>query len=260
MSRVAIVTGSSSELGANVIEGLLRKGHKVYALSRSKEGIKLEDKMLSKIEFEITNSESCKKAIKQITKKSGSVDILINIVGVTVTGKTLDYESEDLAKTLEVNVVGMFNVIKHLVENNNSNRLVNIINITSMAGIVAFPNFGIYSASKFAQEALGMSLAYELDKYNIKVTNIAPGAIQKKVLSKDTQKRRSAREKFTLIKWLMPIVSSKKVSEIIVETAENTNPPKRILVGRDAKTMYYLQKLLPFSVFSRLMLYVWNKR
>jgi len=260
MKKVVIVTGASSELGLNVIEKLLERDYKIYALARDIEKIQLKHETLSKKTLDLTDKDSCKKVMGEIGNENESLDVLVNIAAITVSGETLKSTEEEFSDVLKVNVLGMFNIIKYFIKEKGRNNKAKIVNITSMVGFVAFPNFGIYSASKSAQEALGLSLRYELKKDHITVTNIAPGAIEKKDKKVKKSHKRTAREKFTILRHLMPILSSKDVAKAIVRVVEIENPPARIIVGWDARIVFLLQKILPFSLFDKLMLFVWTKK
>jgi len=72
--------------------------------------------------------------------------------------------------------------------------------------------------------------------------------------------RNTARGKFGLLKVLMPIQSSEFVAAAIAGVVDKENPPARMILGQDAKITYLLQKILPFSLFDKLMIYVWNKK
>jgi short-subunit dehydrogenase len=260
MKKVAIVTGASSELGLKVIEKLLNRGFKVYALARNVEKIGLKHESLSKKNLDLTSEDTCKEVFSGIGKESRNWQVLVNIAGVTLQGEVLRFAQEEFEKALKVNELGTFNAIKYFVNEKVATEKVKIINITSMTGLVSFPNFGIYSALKSAQEALGLAMRYEMKKYKVSITNIAPGAIEKKGSLEKKSKRKTAREKFKLLKLLMPILSSEYVAEKVVDVTEMKNPPARIILGSDAKILYFLQKILPFSLFEKLMFYVWNKK
>lgn len=260
MKKVAIVTGASSDLGLSVIEKLLSKDFNVYALARNTEKIKLTDERLSKKTLDLTDKDSCKKVMGEIGNENESLDVLVNIAGITVSGETLKSTEEEFSDVLKVNVLGMFNIIKYFIKEKGRGNYVKIINITSMTGLVAFPNFGIYSASKFAQEALGLTLRYELMTNKVSVTNIAPGAIEGTDRSSKSTSSRTARKKFAILGYLLPIVKLESVADKIAGIVEMGRPPARIIIGRDAKIVYLLQKILPFSLFDKLMLFVWNKK
>ena len=134
-----------------------------------------------------------------------------------------------------------------------------IISITSMSGLVSFPNFGIYSSSKFALEALSESLYYEFKKENIHVTTVAPGAIFNPNVDSSTMPHKPAREKFFILKLFLPMVTIEGITHTILETIDSKNPPSRIVVGRDAKLVYTMNRILPQRVWTMLMNYVWQK-
>lgn len=251
-TKVAIVTGASSEIGLQTIRLLIDAGYVVYALSRSSTGLK--GKNINNIILDINNSDDVNKFIKGFCKSE--VDLLINIAGVTRSGDSLSFSEDEFKTTLETNLIAPFRLIKGFYPyfKKKGGR---IVNITSLNGIISLPNFGIYSASKFALNALGNALFYELRKDDIFVTNIIPGAV-----IKDDNKglsHKPAREKFIILKLLMPMITPMHVAETIVKIARVKKPPSEILLGNDTKILNFLRRYLPLRLWEKIMLYIWQK-
>ena len=211
--------------------------------------------------LDITSNKDCKLAVEKIISEEGRIDVLINNAAYTLAGPTIEFESQEYLEILNINAVGAFRLIKEVYPYMKGKKSGKIINITSFNGLVSLPNFGLYSSSKFAMEALGLSLRYELAEDGICVTNVAPGAI-----SIDRQKRgktlphRTAREKFWILRILMPMISRDAIVRKVENIIENSSPPARVVLGRDAKITTFLQRCLPSVVWDRLMRFVWNKK
>lgn len=250
---VVLVTGTSSGLGKVIAHKLELKKYRVYWGSREKIAHPRQ------IKLDVTSDSDCDEAVRKIIKKEGRIDVLVNNAGYSLAGPTTDFSSEDFLKILDTNSVGPFRLIKRVVPYMRKRKSGRIINITSLNGFAALPNFGLYSSSKFALEALGQALRYELVGSGIWITNVAPGAIldEKKDVSKLPHK--SAREKFWFLKILLPMITKEAVAQNVIDIIKSPNPPPRVVLGNDAKIVFLLQRYLPDFLWDRLMFFVWNR-
>lgn len=251
--KVILITGASSGLGKVIARYLVLKGHIVYGTSRT--STKDEIDGLHCIRLDINSDTDSTNAINEIMQRESHIDVIINNAGITLAGPTLDYSAEDFKKILDTNVIGAFRLIKAAFSFPVKPRLV--INITSLNGFLSFPNFGLYSASKFAMEALGLALRYELAS-TTKVVNVAPGAIYSE--SSKTMPHKSAREKLWILRWLMPFTYQEDIARVIDKLIRASSVPARVLIGRDAHIINMMQKILPFSLFDRIIFFIWRKK
>lgn len=253
--KIILVTGASRGLGRVMVEILETNGYTVYKGVRN-----IQEGGGKVVKLDITNEQDCRDAVKQIIEKEGRIDVLINNAGYTIAGPTTGFEIKDYQQILNTNTIGAFRLIKEVVGQMRKQKYGRIINITSLNGLVALPNFGLYSSSKFALEALGLSLRYELAKDNVWVTNVAPGAIASGAKEGAPLPHKPAREKFKILYFLMPMLSQEKVAKEIASLIKNPFPPAEKILGADAKITVFLQRILPPLIWDRLMLYVWSKK
>ncbi|MBU0569231.1 SDR family NAD(P)-dependent oxidoreductase [Patescibacteria group bacterium] len=257
-SKVVFVTGASSGLGLGIARKFQLLGYKVYGGYHSADRKKL-DKNLTYIKLDVTDDASCQRAVRQILKKEKRIDILVNCAGISPSDSTLDFSSEQFIQTLQVNLIGPFRLVKEVLPKMGKGSL--IVNVTSLNGFLSLPHSGVYSASKFALEALSFAVRQEMAEKGIEIVTVAPGAFLKEVSKQYTpMKHIPAREKFAILRWLFPFTSQKKVVDTIVDLAEGVDLPPRIIVGTDAKIAYALLKLLPFSWFDKIISYIWQKK
>lgn len=259
MNKVVLVTGASSGLGKSVCEYLVEHGYIVYGGVRDPKKYK-KSETIKYIKLDITSDIDCKNAIKKIVKEQGKIDVLINAAGLTLAGSTLEFTSEDYLNLFNTNAIGAFRLIKEVVPIMKKKKKGTIINITSLNGITSFPNYGIYSSSKFALDALSSALYYELKKDGIHVTSIAPGAIFNPRADDSNMPHKPAREKFYVLKVLLPMVTQNTIIHSIISTIEHDNPPSRIVLGRDAKLVHTMSRILPLRLWNKLMLFIWTKK
>jgi len=268
MKKVILITGCSRGLGKALAESL-QKENFVYAgirdFEKSKEQIFLWRKTfpnIKAINLDITSEDICQKAVKDIYRKEKKLDVLINVVGYSKSGALEEFTVEDYQKILDTNAVGAFRLLKEVVPLMKKQKKGRIINITSLNGLLALPNFSIYCSSKFALEALGLSLRYELSKYGVWVTNIEPGAIYNENKTEEGVKfpHVPVRERFWLVKKLLPMVTERQIVEKVEELLQSTSPPAQVLIGQDTKITILLQRYLPRGLWDRLLRYIWSKQ
>jgi NAD(P)-dependent dehydrogenase (short-subunit alcohol dehydrogenase family) len=251
--KVVLITGGNSGLGKAIAQELILRGHVVYGTTRNLPFPKIEG--MHFVKLDVTSETEIKEAIRKITRAEKRIDVIINNAGTTLTGPSLQFTVEDFKNILDINLIGAFRLFKIALSFPNKPKL--IINITSLNGFLSLPNFGLYCASKFAMEGLGLALRYELAPL-IKVVNVAPGALQMESAKKMPHK--PAREKFPLLNWLMPLTSPEDVARAIEKLINASSVPPRVLVGRDAQIINLMQKVLPFSLFDRIVFYIWRKK
>ena len=167
----ALITGTNCDIGISLSKTLLDLGYNLYlGYNNNSDNI---DKLMSKynnitkIHLDVTNE----KEIIEVTNKIDNIDLLINLSAICLDNNYLDKTKEEFMSVLEVNLVGMFLVIKHLSKKINNNGL--IINMSSTDGIDTYNELSIdYSASKAG--IISMTKTFSLIFDNIKVISIAP--------------------------------------------------------------------------------------
>ncbi|XP_049822304.1 farnesol dehydrogenase-like [Aethina tumida] len=189
VGKVAVITGASSGIGADIAKTLVKKGLKVVGLARRKEKIdelaqslgKCQGKLYS-IKCDVSNEEEIKKAFKWTTENVGPVHILINNAGFTNDNILIDGDSSKWTHMFNVNVIGLLVASREAIKIMMANHISgHIINMNSVAGHcdIFMPKINVYSATKHAVTNLTETLRKEinLNKLKIKVTSISPGAV-----------------------------------------------------------------------------------
>lgn len=183
-----ILTGASRGIGYEVCKILTSQGHKVIAISRSKEKLnKLQAEcttgQLIPLPMDIQSKNFEIDLITGISKHTDQVDILINNAGSLVNKEFMALTDDDFDGIFDVNVKGPFRLIRALLPFFTQN--AHIVNIGSMGGYqgsVKFPGLSLYSASKGALAILTECLAEELKNTGIRVNCLALGAAQTEML------------------------------------------------------------------------------
>ena len=179
--KIAIVTGASRGIGREIARGLANTGIKVIAnYNKSEEQAKLLQKENPEIDIfkaDVSNRVEVKKMVEYTLNKYGKIDILINNAGISEWRIFTETTDEDWNRMINNNLYSAFCVTQEVLPNMINNKNGNIINISSIWGMVGASCESIYSISKAGMDAMTKSLAKELGPSNIRVNSIAPGAI-----------------------------------------------------------------------------------
>ena len=182
MSKTILITGTSTGFGRDTAQTLARAGHTVFASMRDPRGKNrehaeaLREQGIEVLELDVTTDESVERAVKEVLRRSGRIDVLINNAGIASAGVTEAFTSDQAKIVFNTNVVGLLRTTRAVLPAMRRQRDGLIINIGSILGRVTFPFFGIYGASKFAVEALTDSLRYEVSQLGIDVVLVQPSA------------------------------------------------------------------------------------
>lgn len=181
-SKIAIVTGASSGLGAEFSRSLINKNAVVYGLARSQDKLKeLQTKLGNRFQpvvQDITDHEGISEWVSKTFDEQRQPDILINNAGLGLFDKVDEQPVEDWEKMIQTNLSGIFYITRQIVPLMKQNKSVcHIINIASIAGKVGNPKLAGYNASKFGVRGFSEALFKELRYDGIKVTAFYPGSI-----------------------------------------------------------------------------------
>lgn len=171
-----LVTGGMSGIGKEIATAFKEEGWNVWVTSREPEQYKREQGIRA-LKVDLKNDEEIQKAITRVHKDSGRIDVIVNNAGYGLLGPVETLTPEELREQFEINVLGSFRVIKHVLPVMRNQKHGHIINISSTSGVRAVPGLGGYAASKMALEGLTESLAAEVFPWNIKVSLVEPGSV-----------------------------------------------------------------------------------
>lgn len=174
--KKAIVTGGGSGIGEAIAKTLAAKGADVYILDLNQPV--LDDDLnekgdISFIKCDVSNGVSVQKAFSSI---GDELDILINNAGIAHIGNVDSTSEEDFDRIYNVNVKGVYHCLKAAIPMMKANG-GSIINISSVAAVVAVKDRFAYSMSKGAVHTMTLSVAKDYIEYNIRCNSIAPGRI-----------------------------------------------------------------------------------
>ena len=192
MNKVALVTGGSGDIGTAIVKALHAECEHVFALDSLPEDVGLAwEKTLhhegfNNIHFrkmDVSNYIECERICADIVEAVGSIDVLINNAGITRDAVFTKMTKHQWDEVLTVNLDGMFNVTKQVVEPMRANgygRIINISSVNAQKGQFSQAN---YAASKAGVYGFTKSLAQELISKQITVNSISPGYVNTKLMT-----------------------------------------------------------------------------
>lgn len=176
-----LITGASSGVGLSIAKKYEKEGYDLVLLARRVQ--KLEEifshsEKVKTYKVDISNKNELKRKIEEIIRVEGYIPYVINCAGILHQAKILEFEEEDLDYSLNVNALSPIEIVKFMLPLMIVNNFGRIINLTSGAPLNCFPSFGAYSGSKALLNSLTVTLAKELEGYNIKLNLMSPGPVQ----------------------------------------------------------------------------------
>ncbi|GHV15956.1 short-chain dehydrogenase [Bacteroidia bacterium] len=187
MKKIALITGATSGLGRATALRLAKESYNVIITGRRKDRleelekeieIKYEVKVLS-LYFDVRIYDEVEKAIDSLPEEWKDIDVLVNNAGLAVGLDPIHKGVlEDWERMIDTNVKGLLYVTRVVSPGMVARKSGHIINIGSIAGKDVYPNGVVYCATKHAVDALSKGMRMDFLPYNIKVTQICPGAVE----------------------------------------------------------------------------------
>lgn len=178
MSRTVLITGASSGFGQLAAKRFQREGWNVVATMRSPE----EDQELGNLSnvvvtrLDVTDTESISDAVRLAVETFGTIDVLVNNAGYGGHAVFEQATNTDIRAMYDTNVFGVMNVARAVLPLMRQQKSGCVINVTSMAGMIAAPTISVYASSKHAVEGLTEGMAYDYKPLGIRVKSVLPGA------------------------------------------------------------------------------------
>lgn len=217
--RIALITGATSGIGLATAHELAKHDFKLILCGRRKERLLCEQALLNKLTeveilcFDIRDQHAVEKAFNGLPQPWQKVDVLINNAG---NAHGLDPiqkgDVRDWDAMIDINVKGLLYITKMVIPGMVERQSGHIVNLGSIAGKEVYPNGNVYSASKFAVDALTKGMRMDLNAHGIKVTAIHPGLVETEfslVRFKGDEERASS-----VYKGFKPL-SSQDIAEVI---------------------------------------------
>ena len=252
MGGVTLITGTSTGIGRATALHMAREGYDVVATMRdpARSGEALRDAAkaagaeLAVVKLDVTDGAAIDRCVADIVKEKGRIDVLVNNAGIGEL-HVVERTSDALARsTFETNFFGPLRLIQAVLPGMRERGAGTIVNVSSIAGRIAVMGQSMYSASKFALEALSEALAIEVRPFNIRVALVEPGIFRTEIVARAAAttldpgspyaatERRSAG---VYVQGLRTGGDPQTVAEMIVQAITTGDPKLRYTVGADAE-------------------------
>lgn len=182
--KTALITGATSGIGAATAR-ILAQDHRLILCGRRTQQLQAIQQELQNItevttlSFDVSDRQAVFSAIGSLPKDWSTIDVLINNAGnAHGLDRFQDADLDDFDAMIDINVKGLIYVTKAMLPLMESSSNAHIVNLSSIAGKETYLNGTVYCASKAAVEAISKGLRMDLQERGIKVTNVAPGAVE----------------------------------------------------------------------------------
>lgn len=185
VKRIALITGATSGIGEATARLLAINNFKLILCGRRTDRLDLLKEELSRktdvitLLFDVRDKQAIQKVISSLPDEWKKIDVLINNAGNAhgldpiQSGNTDDWDA-----MMDINVKGLLYITREILPGMVERKSGHIVNLGSIAGKEVYPNGNVYSASKFAVDALSKGMRLDLNAYGIKVTAIHPGLVE----------------------------------------------------------------------------------
>jgi NAD(P)-dependent dehydrogenase (short-subunit alcohol dehydrogenase family) len=239
--KVWFITGTSRGFGREWTKAALERGDKVAATARDMGTLSdLADRFgdnILPIRLDVTDHDGDFAAVKTAHEHFGRLDVIVNNAGYGHFGATEETTEAEARAQMETNFFGALWITQAALPYLRAQGHGHILQVSSIGGVVAFENLGMYHASKWALEAFSESLSQEVASFGIHVTIIEPGgfttdwagssAAHANQMPEYDEMRKMRAERFKGVTRGDPTASS----AAILKVADAEHPPLRLLLG-----------------------------
>jgi len=255
-NKLCVITGAGSGIGRALALDLATRGAALALSDINQDGLDETRKLIgdppsNRIRFDrldVTDADAIKTYGETIRESLGNADYLFNVAGLTRVGTFEETSLDSFEKVMEVNFWGVVRMTKAFLPQLIATK-GGLINISSLFGLIGFPGQTHYCASKFAVRGFSETLAQELAGQGVCVTSVHPGGVATNIVNNaevdafPTDETTKADINTTFDK--AAITSARRAAKLILDGAAKRKC--RVIVGRDAKIMSFIQRLLPQS-------------
>ena len=186
------VTGASRGLGLEMAVQVLQRGDNLAATTRSAERLdaalagRVDTSRLLALEVDLRDGADVTRAVQETTARFGTLDVVVNNAGYGFLGAVEETSEQEVRDMLDIQVVGVWNVLRTALPVFRGQRSGHVVNISSVLGLTAVPGWALYCAGKFAIEGISEALAAEVADFGVDVTIVEPGYFRTDFLSTDS--------------------------------------------------------------------------
>jgi NAD(P)-dependent dehydrogenase (short-subunit alcohol dehydrogenase family) len=263
--RRCLITGAASGIGRATAAAMAARGSELFLTDRDGDGL---ERAVAEIRdaggvvshfatADVSDHEAVVGLAGEVHAQAPSMDIVMNIAGISTWGRIEQLEHDHWRRTIEINLMGPISVLECFVPPMiDAGRGGHVVNVSSVAGLFGLPWHGPYSASKFGLRGVSEVLRFDLRKHGIGVSLICPGAVKTPLVSSVEivgVDRESPRMRKLTAGFEKRAVSPERVAGRIVEAIERNR--YMVFTSADGRVLYWLQRKFspPYEMVMRLM-------
>jgi short-subunit dehydrogenase len=258
--QTVLITGAASGIGEAIARALAGREYRVFGSSRRPDSVERRPG-IEMLALDVRDPDSVRRCIQEVIERAGAIDVLINNAGYALMGGVEESSEAEIAAQFDTNFYGVVRLTQAVLPHMRARGNGRILNLSSLAGRVALPFNGIYSASKFALEGYSEALYHELKPLGIHVSLIEPGfmrtslaahgaATRVEIVDYDLWRRQALE---SIQDHLAKAPGPETVAKTVLRALDANNPALRYPCGPDARLVTKLQRLLPEKIFARVM-------
>ena len=249
---IALVTGASSGIGKATAERLAKAGYKVYGTSRR--GAQTGQRLFEMLPLDVTSDESVEKAVNEVIRSEGRIDLLVNNAGFGVAPAAAEESSVEQARSIfDTNFMGIVRMTRAVVPHMRQQGSGRIVNIGSVLGFLPMPYGALYAATKHAIEGYSESLDHELRTWGIRVSVIEPAYTKTQfdanLLEPDSKLDEYRDVRATLANKVKEVIEAGDepgvVADVVLKAARAARPKLRYAAGGLANRLRLLRRFAP---------------
>ncbi|NGY64411.1 SDR family NAD(P)-dependent oxidoreductase [Lentzea sp. NEAU-D13] len=247
MSKIWFVTGSSRGLGRCFVEAALSRGDKVAAIARNTASL---DELVTTygdavlpLAVDVTDKAAVFESVQRAHNHFGRLDVVVNNAGYAQVGAIEELTEQQLRDQFETNVFGAMWVIQAALPHLREQGAGHVVQLSSVAGLIAMPLGGAYHVSKWAVEALNETLAHEVADFGVKVTIVEPAGFATRGgknpdpldnghLAESDPVYDGLRRRLAGLVGTMPAGDPAAAAQTLLKIVDSDNPPLRVLFGQ----------------------------
>jgi NAD(P)-dependent dehydrogenase (short-subunit alcohol dehydrogenase family) len=251
-SKVVLVSGASSGIGAAIAGRLAEAGYTVFGTSRR--AASPGQRSFEMLTLDVTSDQSVEAAVREVVRRAGRIDVLVNNAGFGVSPAGAEESSIEQARSIfDTNFFGLVRMTRTVLPQMRRQRSGRIINIGSALGFLPMPYGALYAATKHAVEGYSESLDHELRTRGIRVSVIEPAytktPFDANVLEPDATLDEYREVRAAVSKRVKEVMATAEeprvVAEVVLKAASAAHPKLRYPAGRLAGRLWLLRTYLP---------------
>ncbi|MEM7742038.1 MAG: SDR family oxidoreductase [Pseudomonadota bacterium] len=256
----AVITGASSGIGRALSHLCAQRGYDLALFDirgddleeTAREAAKSSVKVTTRV-VDVADERAVEQGAAEVIAEHGPITLLLNNAGVALGGQFDQASSDDFRWLVDINLFGVVSMTRAFMPALKAAPRAQIVNISSVFGIISPPGQTAYCAAKYAVRGFSESLRHELEGTSVGVSVVHPGGVSTNIAKRArmsdgiTDEEQELAQQNAAKSLVMP---PPKAAQIIVDGAERG--AKRILVGNDARLIVLVQRLFPVSYWTIL--------